>query len=236
MRLDGAFCGVNIAINYLEVRQAPIAEQIRPRRFRCSLQHPKQRNAVVNFGALPQPSATLAAAPPLQPPEEPGVAIRHVPKLPRDHTGAMPVRVHVSAAVPEIDMPTEAIDRLAAHAAESRTLVYARSRYGAGGALYVAGNPSLPLSSSCQVQPLGAPLRAASARASRSARIGWARQSIYRKPRGRRHERAASAQDRTADGKMPGNALLRRASDRRFLSAFSACHLDIFRPPRVRRS
>ena len=34
----------------------------------------------------------------------------------------MPVRLHVSAAIPQIDMPTEAIDRLAAHAAESWTL------------------------------------------------------------------------------------------------------------------
>jgi hypothetical protein len=96
----------------------------------------------------------------------------------------------------------------------------------------VAGNPCLPLSSSCQVQPLGAPLRAASARASRSARIGWARQyeSIASRGVGGTKGRLR-AQDRTADGKMPGNALLRRASDRRFLSAFSACHLDIFGLP-----
>ena len=40
----------------------------------------------------------------------------------------------------------------------------------------MVGSPCLPLSSSCQVQPFGAPLRTARARASRSARIGWARQ------------------------------------------------------------
>ena len=78
LRLDGAFCGVNIAINYLEVRQAPIAQQVRPRRFPVLVPNPKQRNAVVDFGALPQPSAALAAAPPLQAPEELGVAVRHV--------------------------------------------------------------------------------------------------------------------------------------------------------------
>ena len=120
-RLDGTFCGVNVTIDYLEVWQAPIGEQIRPRRFPVFAPHPKQRDAVVNFGALPQPSAALAAAPRLQPPQEPGVVTRRVPKLPRDHTGAVPVRIHVGTAIPQIDMPTEAIDRLAAHAAESRT-------------------------------------------------------------------------------------------------------------------
>ena len=39
----------------------------------------------------------------------------------RDHAGAVPVRVHVSAAIPQIDIPTEAIDRLAAYAADSPT-------------------------------------------------------------------------------------------------------------------
>jgi AcrR family transcriptional regulator len=42
----------------------------------------------------------------------------------------------------------------------------------AGGVRYVAGNPCSRLSLSFQLQLLGAPLRAASARASRSARIG----------------------------------------------------------------
>ena len=111
---------MNIAIDYLEVWQAPIGEQLRPRRSPVFAPDPKQWHAVINVGALPQPSAALAAPPPLQPPEEPGVAIRHVPKLPRDNTGAMPVRLHVSAAIPQIEMPTEAIDRLAA--AESWTL------------------------------------------------------------------------------------------------------------------
>jgi hypothetical protein len=107
MRLGRAFCGVNIAINYLKVWQAPIAEQIRPRRFPVLAPNSKQRDAVVDFGAFPQPPAALAAAPPLQPPEKPRVAIRRVPKLPRDHAGAVPVRIHVSATIPQIGMPTE---------------------------------------------------------------------------------------------------------------------------------
>jgi hypothetical protein len=39
------------------------------------------------------------------------------------------------------------------------------------------------------------------------------------------------ARDRTADGKMHGNDFVRRAIERRFLSAFSASHLDMI-PPR----
>src|SRR6476469_10223854 len=64
-RLGGAFCGVNIAIDYLEVWQAPIAEQLRPRRSPVFAPDPKQGHAVINVGALPQPSAALAAPPPL---------------------------------------------------------------------------------------------------------------------------------------------------------------------------
>jgi hypothetical protein len=79
---------------------------------------------------------------------------------------------------------------------------------------YEAGNPCSRLSLSFQAQPLGAPLRAASARASRSERIGWARQYESTASRGVGGTKGRpSAQDRTADGKMRGNALLRRASD-----------------------
>jgi hypothetical protein len=105
----------------LGIWQAPIAQQFRPWCFPVLGPHPKQRDTVVNFSVLPQPSAALPAAPSLQPPEEPGAAIRRIPKLPRDHAGAVPVRIHVSAAIPQIDMPAEAIDRLAAHAAGSPT-------------------------------------------------------------------------------------------------------------------
>ena len=43
-----------------------------------------------------------------------------------------------------------------------------------------------------------------------------------------------SARDRTADGKMPGNDFVRRAIERRFLSAFSASHLDMVGAPGTR--
>jgi len=237
LRLDGAFCGVNIAINYLEVRQAPIPQQIRPRRFPVLAPNPKQRNAVVNFGALPQPSAALAAAPPLQPSEEPGVAIRHVPKLPRDHTGAMPVRVHVSAAVPQIDMPTESIDRLAAHAAESRTLDVSAFAIGrgwrsiCGWQSMLAGVVELPRpaagrstpSCKCTRQPIGAD------------RVG-APIRIDRKPRGRRHERAAECPRQNCRWKDAWQCPI----ETRKRPTISLCLLRLpfghLRPPRVRSS
>jgi hypothetical protein len=108
---------------------------------------------------------------------------------------------------------------------------YSRSRYGAGGVRNVPGSP-LPRSPSRQVQPLGAPRRAARARARRSARKGWVPQydSIASRGVGGTKGRL-SARDRTPDGKMVGNALLRRASDCRFLSAFSSCQPDMGPPP-----
>src|SRR5271167_2608293 len=68
----------------------------------------------------------------------------------------------------------------------------------------VPGSP-LPRSPSRQVQPLGAPLRAARARARRSARSGWAPQydSIASRGVGGTKGRL-SARDRTLDGKMVG--------------------------------
>jgi hypothetical protein len=43
---------------------------------------------------------------------------RRIPELPRDHASAVPDCILVYACVPHIDMPTEAINRLTAHAAE----------------------------------------------------------------------------------------------------------------------
>jgi hypothetical protein len=51
-RLNSAFCGVNVAIDYLEIWQAPIVEQIWPLRFPVFAPDPKQWHTVVNFRAL----------------------------------------------------------------------------------------------------------------------------------------------------------------------------------------
>jgi len=58
----------------------------------------------------------------LQAAQEGGLATRRIPEFPCDHAGAVPVGILVSAAVPQIDMPAEAINGLAAHAAEAGTL------------------------------------------------------------------------------------------------------------------
>ena len=74
----------------------------------------------------------------------------------------------------------------------------------------------------------------ASARARRSARSGCAPQyeSIASRGVGGTNGRP-SARDKTADGKMRGKALVRRASERRFRSSFSSCHLDIIGPREI---
>ncbi len=61
----------------------------------------------------------MPAAPRLKTPEERGFVTRRIPEFPRDHTGAVPVRVFVGAGVPQINMPAKAINGLPAHAAES---------------------------------------------------------------------------------------------------------------------
>jgi hypothetical protein len=141
---------------------------------------------------------------------------------PRSYWGPSPIDQHANRG-----------DRLVArtHSGSPGPCAYSRSRYGAGGARNVPVSP-LPRSPSRQVQPLGAPLRAARARARRSARSGWAPQydSIASRGVGGTNGRS-SARDRTLDGKMVGSALLRRASDCRFLSAFSSRQPDIGPPP-----
>jgi hypothetical protein len=69
---------------------------------------------VIDFDALPQPSAGFAASSRLQPPQQPGLATRRIPELPCDHARTVPDRILVGAGVPKIDMPAEAINRLPA--------------------------------------------------------------------------------------------------------------------------
>ena len=120
-RFLSAFCGVYVAIDHLKVWQTPIVEERRPRCIPVFAPHSKQRDTMINFGALPQPSAACAAAPCLQASEEPGVATRRSPKLPCDHACGVPDRILVGPSVPQIDMPAEAINRSPARTAESRT-------------------------------------------------------------------------------------------------------------------
>ena len=106
--------------------------------------------------------------------------------------------------------------------------MWVRSRYGADGVRNVIGNPLLRSLPSCHVQPFGALLRAARARANRSARSGCARQyeSIASRGVGGINGRLR-ARASTAGGKIAGKLLERRASAFLFRCAFSSCQLDI---------
>ena len=90
------------------------------------------------------------------------------------------------------------------------------------------GNPLLRLRPSCHLQTFGDPVRAASARANRSARSGCARQyeSIASRGvggiKGRLRARVS-----TAGGKISGRLLERRARARLLHSACSVCQFDM---------
>src|SRR6266849_3480569 len=45
---------------------------------------------------------------------------RRCPKIPGNHAGGVPHGIPVRAAIPQVDMPTEPVDRLAADATEAR--------------------------------------------------------------------------------------------------------------------
>jgi hypothetical protein len=87
----------------------------------------------------------------------------------------------------------------------------------------------LGLLPSRQLHPVGAPVLAASARARRSARTGWLRQyeSIASRGIGGMNRRASACLS-TVAGNTLGNALLRRASARRFCSSR---HSDMMSSP-----
>ena len=74
---------------------------------------------------------------------------------------------------------------------------------------------------------------AGSERAGQTISANWMRQpvGINCKPGCRRHERTLERPRQNGRWKMPGNALVRRAIDRRFLFSFSSCHLDMLQDP-----
>ena len=117
-RFDGAFCGVDVAIDQLKVRQAPKIEQPRPRRVSVFAPDPKQRDAMVNFGVPPQPPAALSAASTLEAPQESGLATWRIPELPRDDASAVPDGILVGTSAPKVNVPAEAIDCLTAHSSK----------------------------------------------------------------------------------------------------------------------
>ena len=231
LRLGHAFCDVDITIDKLKVWQPPIIEQHRPRFIPVLAPHPKQGRAMINFGALPQPSAGFATAPGLQAPQKLRVITRRTPELPCDHAGAMPDRVLVSPRVPQIDVPAETINRLPAHTAKAWAKRVCVLPIGPGRCSECSWQPVL---SAVAKAPAPATWRSAAGskrtRQAISAKWMGAPIRIDCKPWCGRHNTRPRARDRTTEGKISGNALLRRTSDLRFFSAFSSCHLDMIDP------
>jgi hypothetical protein len=134
----------------------------------------------------------LTAPPRLQAAEETSLATRRIPEFPRNHAGAVPIRVFVGADIPQINMPAKAINGLPAHAAESSSarigaLSIRRRRCSEGGrqtTFAVAAKLSCPADrgSAARRQCTRQPIRAK-----------WMRSPVRidRQPRRRRDERSA---------------------------------------------
>ena len=118
-RFVGAFRSVDIAINHLKVGQSPKIEQSRPRHVSVFAPDAEKRDAMVNLGIPPQPPAALSAAPTLQTPQQLNLAIGRIPELPGDHASAVPHRILVGTALPKVNVPAQAVDRLTTHKADS---------------------------------------------------------------------------------------------------------------------
>jgi hypothetical protein len=189
---------------------------------------------MVNFGIPPQPPAALSAPPTLDAPQQLNLAIGRIPELPGDHASAVPHRILVGTALPKVNVPAPAVDRLTTHTAESWTqrvvALAVRRRWRAERQRQAA--PTVPQPPSPSIGHL-----AASCECSRQA-IGpnWMSaqyDSIASRGVGGMKGRAR-ARDSTARGNTRGNALVRRRTDRRFLSALSSCQPDMYGPPPVK--
>src|SRR2546427_4145312 len=80
----------------------------------------EQRYTMIDLCGLPQASAGLSAAPLLQPLEDGRVVARRRPEIPGNHAGGVPGGIVVRAAIPQVHVPAEPVDRLTADATEAR--------------------------------------------------------------------------------------------------------------------
>src|SRR5215510_2321437 len=117
--LGRALGHVGLAVDHLQVWQAPVIQKLRPRQVALLLEHLEQRHAMIDFGGLQEPFAALAAAPLLQAAKQPHMVARRAPEVPGGDAGRVPLGFVVWPGVPEIDMPAEPVDRLSAYAAET---------------------------------------------------------------------------------------------------------------------
>src|SRR5258708_8970385 len=94
--------------------------------------HAEQRHEMIALCGLPQAPAGLSAAPLLQPLEDARIVARGRPEIPGNHAGGVPHGVPVGAAIPQVHVPTEPVDRLTADATEARPACEAPLAIGRG--------------------------------------------------------------------------------------------------------
>lgn len=114
---------MDVAIDYLEIWQAPVGEQLRPLDVPVFLPYAKQGDPVIYFGVPPQPSACLETASSLKTTQERCLAIRCIPELPGNNASTVPNCFLIWPGTPRVRVPAEAINRLTADAAKTRTQV-----------------------------------------------------------------------------------------------------------------
>ena len=112
---------MDVAIDYLEVWQSPVVEQLRPSFIAMVAPNSKQGDAMIYLGVPPQPSACLETASPLNTTQKRCLAIRSIPELPGNNASTVPNRFLIWPGTPRVRVPAEAINRLTADAAKTRT-------------------------------------------------------------------------------------------------------------------
>jgi hypothetical protein len=117
--LDSALRAVRQTGHHLEVRDAPVAEEARPRLPPVVAPDAEQGHPVVHVGGGRQTLVRHGATKPLKPLERSRMDMGRRPQFPGDRTGLVPGRAAARAAVaPQVPVPAVPKDRLAAHAAE----------------------------------------------------------------------------------------------------------------------
>jgi len=109
---------MGVAVDGLEVGEAPKAQQVRPGQVAVPAPGLVERHAVVDLAAAQQALPGGGAAPPLQLGQQLGLTGRRDPEFPGRDAAAVPARPAVGLALaPEVAVPAEPEDRLAAQAA-----------------------------------------------------------------------------------------------------------------------
>lgn len=119
--LDGfphAFLDMRWPVDHLEIRNAPIGQEVRPWLLAMVVPDPEQRYAMVYLSFSQESPPGFVAAPLLKGLQETKLAAWRGPELPGRNAAGVPACVPVVAArAPEIAVPAEAENWLAADAA-----------------------------------------------------------------------------------------------------------------------